>query len=129
MAYDEVVYVDRLKRPIHTYEMTRTNGYAVLLESVWFWFPSAEPAYTFGRAGRMSAQVGSWGIQEAAHEVRWDSKRNRDVVNLYLVHDGGVERSPESDQTLIGGFLDGLDPRSSHWHPKPKPRTKRNPSM
>ena len=76
----------------------------------------------------MSAQVGSWGIQEAAHEVRWDSKCNRDVVTLYLVHDVGVERSPASDQTLIGGFLDGLDPRSSHWHLKPKSRTKRNPS-
>lgn len=125
VTYEEIVEVDRLKRSIETREITRANGYAVLLESAWYWFPAREPAYTFGRAGRMSAQVGHWRVQEAAHEVRWDPTRNRDVVTLYVVRNGIVDRDPESDRTLVGGFVDGLNPESSHWNPRPKGGSKR----
>jgi hypothetical protein len=115
VTYDEVIEVDGLKKPRNGAGISRLNGYAVELEGQWFWFPSVEPAYAFGRAGRMSAQVGSWDIREAATEARWDEKLARDVFRLYIVTARSVPRDPATDRRLLAAFASGVDPRSSHW--------------
>lgn len=115
VTYDHIVNVSTLKRPITLPHLERANGYAVQLESVWFWFPAIEPAYAFGRAGRMSAQVGSYAVIAAATEVRFDPKLDRDVRTLYLLSDGMVDRGAKNDRELLARFVDGVDSRSSHW--------------
>jgi|GEM_PF-2545558 len=115
VKYDHIINVDRLKRQLDTPGLERINGYAVLLENEWFWFPAVEPAYAFGRAGRMSVQVGSWRIVEAATEVRFDYSLGRDVHSLYLLEGGAVSRDADNDRDLIRGFAAGVDASSSHW--------------
>ena len=95
--------------------ISRHNGWAVELEDDWFWFPAIEPAYVFGRAGRMSAQVGSWALCEAATEARWDDKLERDVLSLYFLDGSVVSRDPVTDRRLLAGFASEVDPNSSHW--------------
>lgn len=112
--YDEVIEVERLKRQSNRPGISRSNGYAVALEDEWFWFPAIEPAYAFGRAGRMSAQVGSWGLFEAATEARWSDGLRRDVLTLY-VRCSGAPRDVETDRRLLTAFVDGVDPCSSYW--------------
>lgn len=115
VKYDRIVHVDRLKSRLNRLGITRLNGYAVDLEGHWFWFPAVEPAYAFGRAGRMSAQVGSWGIVEAATEARYDHSLDRDVFTLYIRKGGYVSRDADNDRELIIRFAAGIDSRSSHW--------------
>lgn len=115
ITYSKVVKVDRLKQPYEGLGLSRSNGYAVMLEDEWFWFPALEPAYTFGRAGRMSAQVGSWGLFKAATEVRWDDVLRRDIFTLYYVGDSVVSRDPVTDRQILAMFASGVNSRSSHW--------------
>lgn len=115
--YDEVVQVERLKRPMSAPHLERANGFAVRLEDQWFWFSGLEPAYTFGRAGRMSIQVRNWDLAEAATEARFDHTLGRDVFTLYVVDATRVERDHDTDRKLIRRFADGVNPRSSHWNP------------
>lgn len=117
VTYDEVVPVERLKRPISSPHLERANGFAVRLEDEWFWFSALEPAYTFGRAGRMSVQVRNWDLVEAATEARFDNTLGRDVFTLYIVEGAGVERDAATDRRVIHRFADGVNPRSSHWNP------------
>lgn len=115
--YDEIVQVERLKRPMSAPQLERANGFAVRLEDQWFWFSGLEPAYTFGRAGRMSIQVRNWDLVEAATEARFDHGLGRDVFTLYIVDASGVEGDDATDRKLIRRFADGVNPRSSHWNP------------
>lgn len=115
VKYDRIVDVERLKRQSNRLNLTRLNGYAVELEGQWFWFPAIEPAYAFGRAGRMSAQVGSWGVVEAATETRYDASLDRDVFTLYIRTGGHIARAADNDRELLGRFAAGVDSRSSHW--------------
>lgn len=115
VRYDEIVEVEQLKGPYNGLAISRLNGYAVELQGEWFWFPAIEPAYAFGRAGRMSAQVGSWAVYEAATEARWDDRLARDVFSLYFVGASIVSGDPATDRQLLAAFVSGVDPRSSHW--------------
>jgi len=117
VEYDNIIQVERLKRRISAPQIHRANGYAVRLEDQWFWFPGLVPAYTFGRAGRMSIQVGTWELVEAATEARYDRKLGRDVLSLYVLDAAGVQNDDATDRALIRGFADGVNPRSSHWSP------------
>ena len=116
VTYDHIVEVDRLKRPIEVPHLTRGNGYAVDLDGQWFWFHALEPAYAFGRSGRMSLQVSSWGVGPAATEARFDARLKRDVFTLYVCSSGWVDQDEKSDRELLSRFVDGIDPRSSHWN-------------
>lgn len=117
VVYDEIIEVEKLRRPMSAPQLERANGFAVRLEDQWFWFSGLEPAYTFGRAGRMSIQVRSWDLVEAATEARFDRNLGRDVLSLYIVISSGVERNPQTDYDLIRRFAKGVSPESSHWNP------------
>lgn len=115
--YDEIVQVQQLKRPMSAPHLERANGFAVRLEDQWFWFSGLEPAYTFGRAGRMSIQVRNWDLVEAATEARFDRTLGREVFTLYVVDADGVGRDDDTCRRLIRGLGDDVHPRSSHWNP------------
>lgn len=115
ITYISVIEVERLKQPYEAVGLSRSNGYAVMLENEWFWFSALEPAYAFGRAGRMSAQVGSWGLFEAATEARYDDRLGRDVFTLYYVSASVVSGDSATDRRVLAAFVSGVDPRSSQW--------------
>lgn len=117
VEYDEVVQVERLQRPMSAPHLERANGFAVRLEDQWFWFSGVEAAYTFGRAGRMSIQVRSWDLLEAATEARFDRALGRDVFTLYVVDEEGADRDDDLDRKLNRRFADYVNLRSSHWNP------------
>lgn len=114
--YDLVAWVSELKRPYHSGGLIRERGYAVSLEGAWFYFPALEPAYAFGRAGRMSLQVGSWGIVEAVTEAK-AKPRGGDTRTLYLLEGSSVRNhDPVWERELLHRFANGVRPDSSHWH-------------
>lgn len=58
-------------------------------------------------AARMSIQVRSWDLVEAATEARFDHALGRDVFTLYVVEGAGVQRDADTDRKLIRRFADG----------------------
>ena len=87
------------------------------LENQWFWFSGLEPAYTFGRAARMSIQVRDWDLVEAATESRFDEGMQRDVLTLYVVVPEQPQDRPSGGPATIRRFTEGLTPDSSNWSP------------
>lgn len=115
--YDEVVHVQQLQRPMSAPRLERANGYAVRLENQWFWFSGLEPAYTFGRAARMSIQVRDWDLLEAATESRFDEGLQREVLTLYVVVPKQAKDRPIGGRATIRRFAAGSTPDSSNWSP------------
>ncbi|WP_426302959.1 hypothetical protein [Arthrobacter sp. R-11] len=115
--YDVVVEVPTLKGEYHSDRLVRERGYAVNLDGAWYFFSALEPAYAFGRAGRMSLQVGSWTIVDAVTEVRFDGLERGDVRTLYLLKDASLrDHDAERDHEVLRRFADGVRANSAHWH-------------
>jgi len=99
------------------------RGYAVgmdgvRLPQVWVFFDRIEPALIFGRAGRMSiGDIGGYGVYEAAQEVRFDARRRRDVLTLYVDMRESLDRR-DDEAAAFARWVAGCDPRSSHFEPE-----------
>lgn len=107
--YDHIRQADTLPRPKADGAWTRERGYAVeLSDNDWRFFAALEPAYTYGRAGRMSAQASSWSIREAVSEVQLDPTSGREVRTLHLLFGADhAHRSTESGRRLLADFVAG----------------------
>lgn len=120
MTRPAIVEVDSLPKATTSTGRLCTRGYLVTLDDEPFFFEALEPAYAFGRAGRMSAQVHSWGLNPAAFESRFDRDLGGDVRTFYVL--GGqntrMEIFPEQDRATLTAFANGADPSSSHWVPR-----------
>ncbi len=102
-----------------------TRGYAVgmsgHLPQTWVFFDRIEPAYAFGRSGRMAltGDITSYGVYEAAHEVRWDEDLSRDVRTLHVVTDTSLRERTDADgeRDLLSRWARGTYARSAYFHP------------
>jgi hypothetical protein len=113
---------ERLPRARRTDSRVVTRGYAVgmsgFLPQFWVFFDRIEPAYAFGRAGRMAptGDITSYGVYEAAHEVRWDEGQVRDVRTLHVATDTSL-REHADDKDLLTRWLRGTAPQSAYYQP------------
>jgi hypothetical protein len=92
-------------------------------------FDRIEPAYAFGRAGRMASagDITSYGVYEADHEVRWDEDQGRDVRTLHVATDTSL-REHADDQDLLMRWVRGTSPRSAYYQP-PESRRRLEPIL
>jgi hypothetical protein len=121
--YHEVKWVKKLPRKTTRDERYVTHGYAARIgNSNWFFFEHFEPALVFGRAARMSLQISSYGVHEAAHEVRFVSSVGDDQQTLHVLDGAGLDRAPGEMESLLR-WVRGVDPASAHWNPKAGDRT------
>ena len=93
------------------------HGYAVHLDGLWFFFPDIEPALAFGRAGRMSTEVGSYGVFAAVREVQFCDRHGVDEAVLLCSGDR-LDRK-DNEVEMLHRFVQGVSQRrgSAHWHP------------
>ncbi|WP_030457155.1 hypothetical protein [Herbidospora cretacea] len=55
------------------------------MPQAWVFFTDLEPAVMFGLAGRMSSfDISGYGVYEAARQVRFDKRLDRDVHTLLV---------------------------------------------
>jgi hypothetical protein len=114
LDYDDVVAVDGLPGEWTSDGAVVRRGYAAQIgDGLWFFFESLLPALAFGRAARMSYQCSQYAVFEAAHEVRFDLGRRKDVRTLYVVTKNLDRGSGEREQ--LQRWADGVNPRSAHW--------------
>lgn len=115
--YDHIVESDTLPRPRAGDSWTRERGYAVELSGDdWLFFAALEPAYAYGRAGRMSAQANSWSVREAVFEVKLDEATGREVRSLHLLFGADhAHRSKASDRKLLSDFVAGVTGSVAPW--------------
>lgn len=115
----ERVIVTSDATPAASVQAVVTEGYAVELSgrgipSRWMFFPALEPAFMFGRVGRMGHWVSDWEVHRATFVMDWDGRLERDVSTLYV--DPSMSfRDHSREGELMQGFLDHVDPRSSSW--------------
>jgi len=115
----------RLPRSRRTEGRVVTRGYAVGLAGqvpqTWVFFDRIEPAYAFGRAGRMApaGDITSYGVYEAACDIRWDQDEARDIRTLLVAMDTS-QREVVDGQDLIARWARGTSPRSSYFQPPPR---------
>ncbi|SFW11445.1 hypothetical protein [Amycolatopsis australiensis] len=111
---------DELPREVFRDDHTITRGWAVGFGE-WFFFTAPEPAVTFGRAARMSADCHGYGVYEAARELQFcDIHEVDEWVLLVDIAGGQVDRHDEELQLrLMKGFVQGAkeNPWSAHWKP------------
>lgn len=120
--YDHVHHVNPLPRARQAEHHIVVHGYAAeisgRLPHSWVFFGAIEPALVFGRAARMSYDVSSYGVFEAAREVRWDDSRGRDIATLYINSSGeGLDRA-DDETKAFRRWMRGCDPESSHFKPR-----------
>lgn len=122
--YDHIheVSVDRLPRARRTDSRVTTRGYAVgmggKLPQIWVFFADLEPAYAFGRAGRMSTvDVTGFGVYEAVDEFRWDEDEFRDIRTLHLALDSPADKQIDDQRALLTRWVQGVSPRSAYFLP------------
>ena len=114
--------VDKPPRSRRTEGRVVTRGYAVgmsgHLPQIWVFFGRIEPAYVFGRAGRMATteDIRSYGVYEAACEVRWDEDKGRDIRTLLVAVDTS-QREVVDGQDLIARWVRGTNTCSSYFLP------------
>lgn len=107
--YDHIVEADSLPRPRSGDTWTRERGYAVkVTDDDWLFFANLAAAYTFGRAGHMSARSTSWSVREAVDEIKFDELTGREVRTLHLLFGADhANRSAASDRELLISFVAG----------------------
>ncbi|PPF42025.1 hypothetical protein C5B85_17680 [Pseudoclavibacter sp. AY1F1] len=115
--YDHIVERDTLPRPRAGDSWTRERGYAVKLSGDdWLFFTALEPAYAYGRAGRMSTRATSWSVREAVIEVKLDQSTGHEERTLHLLFGADhAYRSKASDRKLLSDFVAGVTGRIAHW--------------
>ncbi|WP_405149104.1 hypothetical protein OG589_13450 [Sphaerisporangium sp. NBC_01403] len=96
------------------------HGYVVgmdgQLPQMWVFFEHIEPALVFGRAGRMSGyDISGYGVYEAAREVRYDERSQREVHTLYVAGESLDRRDGEAK--VFNRWVRGCDPESSQFEP------------
>jgi hypothetical protein len=127
LNYDHIhrVSAPQLPRVRRTDSRVTTRGYAVgmggLLPQIWVFFAHLEPAYAFGRAGRMAStgDVTGFGVFEAVHEVRWvedEDGRGRDVRTLHLALENSLNEHAD-DQAVLARWIQGVVPRTAYFQP------------
>jgi hypothetical protein len=62
--------------------------------------------------------VTSYGVYEAAAEIRWDQDEARDIRTLLVATDTS-QREVVDGQDLIARWVRGTSPRSSYFQPPP----------
>lgn len=117
--YDHIHHVADLPAVRRLDEHLVVRGYAVELAGqglarTWVFFADLEPALVFGRAGRMSSDISSYGVHRAAQEHRYIEGRG-DVVTLY-VDAGNLDRG-EDEAQAFRRWLAGTSRESSHYRP------------
>lgn len=111
----------RLPGARHTSGPVVTRGWATgmsgRLRQMWVFFSDPEPAYAFGRAGRMASagDVTSFGVYEAAREVRCDEASGREVCILHVARDAGLREEHDDDGGMLHRWVNGCDPQSSYF--------------
>lgn len=115
--YDHIVEGDTLPRQRAGDSWIRERGYAVELSGDdWLFFATLEPAYAYGRAGRMSAQANSWSVREAVFEVKLDPTTGHEERTLHLLFGADhAHRSKASDRKLLSDFVAGVTGRVAPW--------------
>ncbi|MGH3771889.1 MAG: hypothetical protein ACRDRW_10905 [Pseudonocardiaceae bacterium] len=83
--YDHIHEVTVLPCARHAEDWVVVSGYGVGirgsgLRQTWMFFEYLEPALVFGRAGRMSSDVSSYGVYAAAREVRFNDMLGRPPI-------------------------------------------------
>lgn len=107
--------VDRLPPAVHHDDHVIHRGYAVAFGQ-WFFFPALEPAIAFGRAARMSTECHSYGVYEAAAELRYCADHRRDE-RVLLITGHSLHRSSDPELDLLKRFVQGAkeNPHCPHW--------------
>lgn len=120
--YHAIVRTDELPASYDREDGYLVRGYAVDLDRQWFFFSDMAPAVTFGRAGRMAAEVSSYGVTEAAY---WRQCCNLDLMPSHLDHlvlligHGGPDRGDDDLQLgMMKRFVQSAKENawSSNWH-------------
>ncbi|MGO2750526.1 MAG: hypothetical protein ACTIA6_10790 [Pseudoclavibacter sp.] len=108
--YEHIVEGDALPRPRADDSWTRERGYAVELRGDdWLFFTALEPAYAYGRAGHISAQVSGCSVREAVFEVMTDPRTGHEERTLHLLFGADhANRSAASDEKLLRAFVSGV---------------------
>jgi len=116
--------VPTLPKPFERGENGLWHGAVVHLNSGWDFFDAEEPAYVYGRAGRMGASS-SVNIRKAALCRQYLPGIKRDYRQLYIGE--AIQRSRENDAYYVQRFAAGLreTPLSSYWSPAKRPPTVR----
>ncbi|WP_353649179.1 hypothetical protein ABLG96_20630 [Nakamurella sp. A5-74] len=120
-GYDAIWAVPTFPKPFSRDDGMVVIGAAVHLNSGWDFFDAEEPAYVYGRAGRMGASSGVM-IRKAAVRGQVLEGTGDQFRQLYL--GDHIKRSPENDAYYIQRFAAGLQehsPFSSHWWPARRP--------
>jgi hypothetical protein len=111
---------EKLPRSRRTEGRVITRGYAVgmsgHLPQIWVFFSRIEPAYAFGRAGRMATteDIRSYGVYESVCDVRWDQGEGRELRTLLVAMDTS-QREIVDGQDLIARWVRWTSPRSSYF--------------
>jgi hypothetical protein len=118
--YDHVHSVESLPRARHTDIHEIVSGYAVgmggPLPQTWVFFKDIEPAIVFGRAARMSDEVSTYGVYEAAREVRYTEHLRRDTRTLLVNFDADI-RDHETERPHLERWVQGCSPRYASFAP------------
>ncbi|WP_333744056.1 hypothetical protein [Streptomyces ardesiacus] len=84
------------------------------LRQTWVFFEHLEPAFVFGRAGRMSVHdITSYGVYRAAREVRFDYDTGRQVATLYITG-LALDRQAGEDKHF-SRWTQGVQPDSAYY--------------
>lgn len=107
--------VEVLPRALHRDDHVIHRGYAVEFGQ-WMFFPAIEPALVFGRAARMSLDCSSYGVYEAAQEVKFCDRHGDERV--LLIKSGDRLDRQDNEVELLKRFVQGVKehPWSAHWH-------------
>jgi hypothetical protein len=112
--YHEILRIeDIFPRRKHQHGWVIDHGYAVQHDDgEWFYFLAIEPALAYGRAGRMSVDISSYGVHKAAREIRWDERRGIDILRLHVGEN--IDRGPD-EMNHLHAWVKGINAKSSHW--------------
>jgi hypothetical protein len=121
--YDHLHKTHDLPRPKRTDSHIIVRGYAAGmngltgLRQIWVFFDHLEPALVFSRAGRMSGHdITAHGVYEAAREIRYDTKLDRDITTLYVNLRDQFERGADDEIEIFTRWVRGCG-EGPYFHP------------
>jgi hypothetical protein len=110
----DLVLVGDGPRSRHEDDHIVREGYAVHLGEWWWFFSYLEPALAFGRAGRASLEVHSYGVGRAVFEIRHIAGARQQKV--LWVSSEGLDREPDERARLMA-WVEGIKAGSAGWSP------------
>lgn len=119
--YDHIHQAQRLPRARYSKDHIIALGHAVGMAGprhpqTWTFFTDVEPALAFGRAGRMAADISSYGVYPAAQDIRFDRWTGSDVVVLLIGPEPSLGRQND-EPALLQRWVQGCHPSSAHFRP------------